>query len=259
MLPARKADALAAAEAQLRLRKERIHTMMLIELLALLVFMAMGFAFVSRDEALANPVRDRIARLENLVAERDRRIAELESQARSLEAYNRELAESLRRLIDDPDRKLRANAGLVMLPKARLDELVAENRNKTELIAARQLENKQLRDRLGRGGSDLPNCPVASGRIVEIQAYGDGGYGVTPLWSADAAPAASRVPGLVALTRAGRLSRAEFGRFAAQVKAWGATQTPACIFRARIVERHGNIERFKQQRRFADQYFYTAW
>jgi hypothetical protein len=246
----------------LRLRKERLHTTMLIELLALLVFMAMAFAFVSRETEEANPMADRIDQLERLLRERDQRIRQLRIEVRNLREINEQLGESLRRLLNDPRTPLRANSRLVMLPEARFNEMIADLANQNEIIRARQEENSSLRSRLtasGRGGAGLPNCPVASGFLVSITVTGDDGFVVAPLWAATARPAVARIPGAIELTSGGRLNRTTFRRLADQLRRWGVAQNPACSFRARIRASHGNLALFQQQHRVAAQYFYMAW
>jgi hypothetical protein len=261
-MPAPSAEGRQFDDTSLRLRKERLHTTMLIELLALLVFMAMAFAFVSREHEEANPLVERVERLERMLRERELQIRQLRLEVRSLRQINQQLGESLRRLLNDPRTPLRANSRLVMLPEARFNEMIADLSNQSEIIQARQQENTSLRTRLtaaGRGGAGLANCPVTSGFLVSINVTGDDGFVVTPLWGAAAGPAVARIPGARDLASGARLNRTGFRRLADRLKQWGLAQNPQCSFRARIRASHSNLNLFQQQHRVAAQYFYMAW
>ena len=234
--------------------------MMLIELLALLVFMAMAFAFVSRDESEAAPLKDRIERLEKEVRERDGVIRALRSQSRELERANRDLTATIARLMGDPNLALRARPGFITLPKARLDELVDDNRNKAAFVEARQKEIHDLKARLGgRGGTNLARCEAAPGFLVAIDLLGDGGFRAQRQWPDFSTSAVSKVPGALQLASGRALSRAEFKQLAGGLKQWGEAQPTPCRFHARYSLRHSNIPLFQRQTGEVNQYFYTVW
>lgn len=258
MLGATASPTYAAADALIRIRRERVHTTMLIELLALLIFLAMTFAFISRDEMAADPLQEKVEKLTRQVAKQDKQIRELRAQNRELVNVNRELATSIKRLLSTHSGTLAAN-DLLTLTKAHFDEMVDDAANKGAILEARQKENAQLRAKLaGNGGTDLPNCPVTPGFIVRIDALPGGGFSVSPLWAQNAQATAVKVTGLSVLATSTPMSVGAFRNFAGQIKAWGEHQAIPCGFRARMVARHGSLNQFISQQRIAAQYFYLA-
>jgi hypothetical protein len=255
-------DGGAAAEAVLRVRKERLHSTMLVEILALLVFLAMGFALVSRDEMAAQPLLDKIAKLKRDLKERDEAIHDLNVRVRGLEIANEQLAVSLKRFARQHEGTVRANERIVVLPQDQFTAIATDLANKTALLEDKQQENADLRGRLeaaGKGGSDLPNCTVTSGLLISVDLQPGGSFAAHPLWQPSAGPAASQVPGLAELASGRNLGRAEFQRLAEQVQSWGRRQPTPCGFRARVKPRHSNLAQYLQQHRVVARYFYTAW
>lgn len=255
-------DGGAAAEAVLRVRKERLHSTMLVEILALLIFLSMGFALISRDEMAVQPMLDQIAKLERDLRDRENQIRELKIRIRGLEIANEQLAVSLRRFAQDHKGPLRANDKIVVLPQDQFTAITTDLANKTALLEGKQQENANLRERLratGKGGTDLPNCTVTSGMLISVELQPGGSFAAHPLWAASAAPAVRQVPGLNELASGRSLSRAEFQRLAEQVQGWGKQQPTPCGFRARVKPKHGNLDQYLQQHRVVARYFYTAW
>lgn len=255
-------DGGAAAEAVLRVRKERLHSTMLVEILALLIFLAMGFALISRDELAVQPMVDKIARLEREIRDRDQQIRELKVRVRGLEIANEQLAVSLRRFAGQHRGTVRANDRIVVLPQDQFTSITTDLANKTALLEGKQQENATLRDRLratGKGGTDLPNCNVTTGMVLSVDLQAGGSFAAHPLWGPSASEAVRKVPGLVELASGRSMSRAEFQRLAAQVQSWGKEQVTPCGFRARVKPRHGNLNQYLEQHRVVARYFYTAW
>lgn len=209
----------------LRLRKERVHSTMLVEVLALLIFMAMTFAFVLRDDALKTNTwkikHDEVAA----------RLATAEREIAGLRRENVELAAVNRRLLRGYAGTIPANDALV-IGKKDWEALVRK------LAAAEAAVAHYER---GRGGVDLPNCVgFDTNFIVRIDLVG-GGYRVTPKWPASAAARAAQVDGLTTLANGRVYSAAEFRRLSAQVKQWGRNQSPKCNFRAEVFTQAGVI------------------
>jgi hypothetical protein len=255
-------DAVSSTEAVLRVRKERLHSTMLVEILALLVFLAMGFALVSSDEQAAQPLLDRIRHLESDLADRDKQVRELQVRVRGLEIANGQLAESLRRFAQIKRGTLPANDRIVVLPQDQFASITHELANNRALLDERQNENASLRAKLtasGKGGSDLPNCPVTPGLIISVDLQANGSFAGHSLWSPSAIEKVRESPGLTQLASGRSLSRGEFQRLAQQVQNWGRSQTPQCGFRARVKAKHGNLNEYLDQHRVVAQYFYTAW
>jgi hypothetical protein len=247
------------ADAVIRVRRERVHTTMLVEVLALLVFLAMGFAFVSRDEMALNPMIQRLEEMERRLQEQAKSLQEAVQRARELQLQNEQLQEALRRFAGQRNGTLPANDQLV-IPRQQFAELTADLANKNAIIETVQQSNAQLRERLtGRGGSDLPNCPVTPGFLLTISLNGNGSFSVSPAWNSDAATAVARVDGAAALGSSSSLSSAQFRGLAERVKSWGRAQNPPCAFRVRVRTQHRSLELFQRQHRLVAQYFYTAW
>lgn len=229
-------DTAHAARADvLRLRKERVHSTMLVEVLALLIFMAMTFAFVLRDDALrTNPWKiryDKVAAELQLVQTQN---AQLKRQVTELERANRQLLRTYSGTIA-------ANDTLV-INREQWRELINKLANAEAIVVRQQQDNAALQDRLnGRGGSDLPNCSVSPTTfIVRIDLVG-GGYRVTPRWPASAASEVAAIPGLVALASGRVLSTGEFRSLSGQVRKWGREQPIPCNFRAEVFTQGGII------------------
>ncbi|MDB5470309.1 MAG: hypothetical protein JWR84_1869 [Caulobacter sp.] len=253
------ADAGSAATAA-ELRKERVHTTMLIEVLALLIFMAMAFAFLSRDESRHDRAMERIRELTEELDAAKRTIAAQRIEIRKLQLSNEQLAESLRRLAKMNNDTLRANDKLVVLPQSQLDELTGNIANKDAMLDERQKSNAALRAKLAQsqgGGTDLPNCTVTSGFLLSIELMGDGGFVVRQAWAPGADPVARSLPGALELT-SGQMSVARFEAGAARLRDWGRAQSVPCGFRARVTNRHSNLDLYKRQNRIVERYFYTA-
>lgn len=233
----------------LRLRKERVHSTMLVEVLALLIFMSMTFAFVLRDDALrTNPWKQKHDQIAAELRELKVETASLRRQVTELERANRQLLRSYAGTVA-------ANDAMV-INRAQWKELIDKLANAEAIVQRQQQDNAALQDRLnGRGGSDLPNCTVSPTTfIVRIDLIG-GGYRVTSRWPASANAEAAQVTGLNSLARGAVLSTAEFRRLSAQVKAWGRTQTIPCNFRAEVFTQGGVIS--VQQQNIVGDAFYT--
>ncbi len=233
----------AASSDLLKLRKERVHSTMLVEVLALLIFMAFMFAFVLRDEAANTNVwkqkHDRVA-AELLAAKRE---------VVQLKRLNTELERANRQLLRDITGTIPANDTLV-ITKSQWRELIAK-------LAASERRVGQLEDQLGgRGGVDLPPCPgIEANFVVKIRLV-QGGYSVTPNWPPSAAPVAREITGLTELASGRMLSSKEFLRLGRQVRAWGEAQSPKCGFRAEVFTTNGVIS--VSQKQTVDSAFYTA-
>lgn len=253
---------IAAGDALIRVRRERIHTTMLIELLVLLVFLAMAFAFVKDSEKTFSRLQERLEEAERRLDQARREIRRLEFDKRLLVEENESLQKSLRRFMAGHEGTLPANEKAVLIRQSTLDAQTARLSQAERIIEERQRDNAALRGKLqaaGKGGSDLPQCAVASGRfIARIDLLPDGGFRVAPKWPADAAPQAAKVPGLVALASSRAMGNAEFRRLAGQVQAWGKAQPVPCGFYVEVFSQHSQLQMYKRQYQTVGAYFYPA-
>lgn len=234
---------------------------MLIELLALMVFLAMAFAFVMKEEGdRTNPWKERHDRVLAELDQSREEVRELRREARAMRA-NLELLEEanrmLRRSLEGP---LQSDDRRVSISSEELRRLNARVANVEDLLDAQVRDNTTLRDRLeGRGGTDLPRCQVSPGFLLRITVSGGDTFHVAPAWPASAAEPAARVPGLTNLGAGKSLNRQQFRAFAAAVQRWGGEQTPACGFTAEVFDTHSNKQLYKSQQRLIDTFFYTAY
>lgn len=238
----------------LRARKERVHSTMLVEVLALLIFMAIAFAFALRDDALrTNPWKVEHDKKAEQLKLAQKEIRTLKRQVHELEVANRQL--------------LRMHLGVIAandhfsVSKKRWDELIARLVNAEAVIANQQAQNAAINAKLkGTGRRDLLNCPVSGDSyVVAIDLYRNS-LRVTPKWSAAAAPAAAEVDGLVALADGRSMSLADFKRRAAPIKAWGLRQATPCGFSAIIYVRESySTSILIPQQNIIDGPFYTAY
>lgn len=250
----------AAVEAEVR--KERIHTTMLIEVLSLLVFMSMAFAFVMKEEGdRTNPWKEVADRYERQIKSLKVENKFLEARLFSLQRQIEALEASIKRLVAAHQGPLAANDKVVVIPKAVFEGMSDKQGNSDQMVAELQREVASLRRRLqtvrGKGGVDLPNCPVTAGFLANVDLYGDGAFRVQPTWNKGAVDAAVKVPGLIALTSGKLLNRSQFQMYAGEVAQWGKKQAVPCGFRVRVLEHHVDLNLYKRQVGLVEQSFYV--
>jgi cell division protein FtsL len=253
---------LAAGDALVRVRRERIHTSMLIELLVLLVFLAMAFAFVRDSEKRFDRLQDKLNETQNKLDDAQREILKLNQEKRVLIVANRALSASLRRYIEGHTGTLRANDQMVTIPQTELEKQSGRLSEVEKMLVELQAENGALRAKMaasGHGGTDLPRCTVAAGSfIVRVDALAGGDFSVKPMWAEAASAKVSEVPGLVELASNRPISGAKFRQLAGQVQAWGKAQSIPCGFSAVVHNQHSQLELYKRQYQVVSAFFYTA-
>lgn len=264
MARSKKPDGNPALGAELvRIQRERVHTSMLIELLVLLVFLAMAFAFVKGNEQRLDTVQEELEEQRMLLAEAREKIGRLERENERLLEENGSLERSLRRFMSTHEGTLLPNERYVLVRQQEFSAQIARSVDAETIIEDQQEELAQLQSRLeaeGRGGSDRPRCRVASGDyIVRIDMLASGGYIVYPNWPKDAATAVANVPGLVKLASSRSLSEAEFSNLANQMDQWGRSQPIECGFYAVATLKHSSLTTYRRQQQVIGRYFYAAW
>jgi hypothetical protein len=237
----------------LRLRKERVHSTMLVEVLALLIFMSMAFAFVLRDDAAKlNPWKQKHDQVLAQLRAAERENGALKRQVTELERANRQLLRSYTGTIS-------ANDALV-IDRAQWRELIQKLANAEAIVAAQQRDNSSLRARLaGRGGSDLPNCTVSPTAFIVALELQEGGLRATRVWPESATSAARQVPGLSELADGRTRSTAVFKSLSTRIKAWGRAQPTPCTFRVLATLRHGSITTYRAQQAAIGNAFYATY
>ena len=228
---------------------------MLIELLALLIFLAFAFAFALKEEGdRVNPWKEKYDRIAIELRQTKEENNRLRLTNAKLQVEINVLNESIRRLLSKQDGTLAANDQIVPIAKVEFDKLL----NDKALLDSLQTENAALRSQLQNGGTDRPNCLITSRFLINVKLLGNGNMSVSPAWDATALTAVETVPGAIELGKGGEMSRQQFLAKSAPVDAWARAQSPACGFRARVSENHGNLELYKTQVRTVEKYFYDS-
>ncbi|MEP9360388.1 hypothetical protein [Sphingomonas sp. KR3-1] len=252
----------AAAEAMLRIRRERVHTTMLIELFVLLVFLAIAFAFFQKDprHTAVDQLRSQIDKLESQLKDAKADISRLRGEREAFKRKYEEVAEANRRLINQVTGTAVAN-DRIMLTRTQYDQ-VMERLNALALqLDASQAQSKFLQAKLDADpnshGKDLPPCEVNAKFLLTIDMLGNGNFRVHPAWAPSEAAGLAAVPGLTDLTGSSALTPAKFRSYAGQIKQWGMNQRPIpCGFRAKWERLHANPDLSDKQRNLISQYFY---
>jgi len=250
----------ATAASALRIRKERVHTTMLIELLVLLVFLAITFAVVTKDESATSTLQ---ASLDEARAELHRMKLEnatLRTENEELRRANAQLKDSLARWMAQPRTSIPANDQPILIPNSQFKRLTDRLANSEAMVDERQKENAYLRAKLAAahgGGTDLPNCPVTAGFLIGVDLMADGDVVVHPEWNAGAQDAVRNVPGIIDLATGSSMSLGKFAQAAQRVADWGRTQPSPCGFRAQVTEHHTNLALYKRQVRTVEEFFYV--
>ena len=246
-------DSVRLAQAEsIRVRKERVHATMLIELLSLLIFLSMAFAFIQKEEALATPAQQQLG-------EARREIRELRAELRTLQARLIFLEEANRLLRSSIDGPLSPTDTRLALPEDFYEETADSIVNNQQLIDQLQRENESLRRRISGGGTDLPRCLVAPGFLYRIYVGANDTYQVEANWPDTAQGAVEQVPQAVAFGTGRSMSRTEFMRTAEAIQAWGRSQSPACGFTVEVFARHENLRLYVRQQQTIGRFFYGAY
>lgn len=242
----------------LRIRKERVHTTMLIELLVLLVFLAITFAVVTKDESGVSTIQAQLdaLRAELLQVKHDNTTLRRENE--EVRRANAELKDSLARWMDRPRSSLPASDQPILLPNDQFKRLNAQLSNDEAMIDERQKENAGLRVKLATksGGIDLPVCTVTAGYLIGVDLLGDGRLEAHAQWTPGAQEVVAAIPGVLTLVKAGPVATSVFGAQASRIAAWGRAQNSPCVFRVQVTEHHSNLALYKKQVRTVGQYFY---
>jgi FtsZ-binding cell division protein ZapB len=243
-----------------QIRKERVHTTMLVELLVSLVFLAMAFAFVQKEDQSITVLQDRITSLKSQLADAQAESTRLRRENADLAVINVQLRDSLARWMDRPRKSIPASEQPLIIPRSMYIGQRDSLANAVAMVKELQKENAELRRRLNgsrKGGSDLPNCTVSAGFLLNIELLESGGVRVSPSWTPGADHAARAIPGITALATGGEQSLSAFAQSARSASEWARQQTVPCGFRVQAVERHADLELYKKQLQTVERYFYV--
>jgi cell division protein FtsB len=256
-----------------RVRRQQVVNLSITELMILLVFMAITYSFLAREEdrkevPLVQQEWDELkaanerlrADVDKLKQERDvalARVAGLEQQ--------------LRQLFPDASPPVPNPRGdeFVAIPKSILTELQAQAANFKEMqaratkaeekvqelnMAIVELQNRlngakvieqqnqvlsasnaELQRRINGGKAPgLPLCTVVSGFLLVITANTDGTFTGASAWDKSPVSKVTELPNIQSLSSDQPLSETEFKKAASELSKWGTAQDQPCRFRARV-------------------------
>jgi hypothetical protein len=203
-----------------RRRRERVLMFLLVELLTILTFIAMGFAFVTQNELnIGRNYRDELAALEErhreVLAENRRLTEELEAVRRQLQQIIQAL--SIQRVIANPEE---------------FERWLEEQRQRT--LQA------------------LPVCENPAGPLLAFEFLPNGDFRAVR-----AAATGEGAPDVGPILSQGAMSRSTLGEFARPLSDFGRDQRNPCRYRATAVARHENLRLYLRQMTTLRGYFYV--
>jgi cell division protein FtsB len=263
-----------------RLRRQQIVNLSITELMLLLVFMAVTFSFLSKEEG-RNEVSIFQKENEELKAANallHKRIDELEDESQKLVAERdqarRELEELRQEFKDflpdagapkpNSDPLVAVHRSAIMSFSARIKQLEGqaqqvEARNQTLEKDKADLEskNRQLLVIVGKAPG-LPLCASPKGYLLTLTINADGTITGAKLWSADAEETALALPGISVLSSGQDLQGSEFDKAATKLQGWEDAQSDPCRFRIRLKRLTRDADLFDKQLHLVERFFYVA-
>jgi hypothetical protein len=237
-----------------RLRRQQVVNLSMTELLLLVVFMALAFAFLSKEEDL----RDIPLELEQVKQENQRLQSEILSLKRERTALLEE-REQLRIRVAELERRLKEllpeglppapnNEPMAQIPESELKALRQQNRNLDQIARELRDENGMLKRQLGgKGGEGPPKCNVTSGFLLNLDLRGDGSISGTPAWDHAAGSVVAKLPGIALLSSGAPLSGPQFVAARDELNKWADSQAQQCRFSVKARRLHNNISTFEYQ------------
>lgn len=186
----------------------------------LLVFMAMAFSFLSREEDLRevpaikkelDEARQENRTLRAQVQKLQRERAEIIADRDKLRAEVEDLKRQLNELLPDAPPPVASSGPKILVPEARFRWFQARVGSLEKSARELQLENGALRKQIGaKGGIGLPRCIVTSGFLLDLTLLPDGSVSGSPAWDEAAKPVASSLPGIQLLSSGQPLTHTQF-------------------------------------------------
>jgi hypothetical protein len=220
-----------------RIRRQQVVNLSMTELMLLLVFMAITFSFLSKEEGLTEVTlfqkeRDEARALNVLlrahISELDLQIRELVRERDEEQRKAMELDRRLRELLPEATAPSPNPAHVVSIPQVQLDGLnnrvVVQNR----VIAGRDAEIADLRKQIGGKAPGLPTCSVTSRNILSFLFRADGMIVGARAWDSEADSVANNLPGMSVLASGMPLTHDSFAAAAKALSDWGRAQNPSC-------------------------------
>jgi len=223
-------------------RRERgsdIVNLTLTEVMILMVFAALIFSFLARDEGEGE--RTRLAAEVEAVSSRLRAVSsEKEHLQTRLDGFAARIAQ-LETALADRDRQIKD-----------LNETIERIRG-----AAPGSKPLSVRDSKTSGrGSGLPRCSLTAAYLLDVTLLDSGGFAVQPAWDQTTEHEAAKLPGMAPLLATSHLSMEDFRRQAREIYSWSSSQEEPCRFYVRARTRTMQLAVYQKQMKILESYFY---
>ncbi len=229
-----------------RIRRAQIVSLSMTEIMLLLVFMAVTFAFLSRQEnqveltAAQKQLEEARIEIRRLHSDLDAVRAEL----RKLQAERDDLDRLVRRLLPEAELAKATPAEILKWFDAHPD---AAERAQRGVAAAM------------KGGVGLPRCDVKATHVLAMVLLGDGSMFGQKAWAAEDEALLNGVPGLSALSSGKSLDPRSASAASDELANWGRSQKTPCRFVVRVDDRQSpDKETYKAQIKLLEQRFYVS-
>lgn len=238
-----------------RLRRAQIVTLSISEIMLLLVFMAIAFSFLAKNEG-----REAIPRVEQELREAKARIATLEDLVRALRTERDRLKADFKELSEElasrqePDTTVTPRSET---PRLTPDEVKKRVVSLQALVNELQDENAKLRQMVGGKAPGLPRCLVTSGFMFRFVLLADGHISGSPSWDAGALPNPAGLPGVNILSSGMPLGDRELIFAAAQLNHWADSLPQPCRFSVMARRETMDAATFDHQLRVLEGFFYV--
>ncbi|PWC82498.1 hypothetical protein TSH100_23650 [Azospirillum sp. TSH100] len=239
-------------------RRNDIINLTMTEVMILMVFAAMAFSFLAREEGMREADRLR-AQVSVLEAERDRLAAENLTLTEKIHDLEKSLADLERLVAQLPPQDNRDHAKLVILPASQLDQLNSELARKQQSVVEQKRLIEELSKKLAKEGkgTGLPRCPTPAGFLVEATLLADGGYSFQKAWEPKDDEAVLALPGITGLLSGGRIASDEVRLHAQALFDWGNAQEVPCRFHVSTKVQRMDLDMFLRMLNTLETYFYV--
>lgn len=215
-------------------RRSQIVSLSLTELMLLLVFMAITFSFLAKEEGQKEIPRIqhdlRIAEARVRVLEREK--AQLKADLHAERLRTADLERFIRSLGYDP--RIVPNSGTV--PSA----------------------NRAAADHhTGGNAPGLPRCHNTTGFLFTFAFQADGRIRGMPAWDGTATSTIGNLPGIATIASGKSLSLGEFRSAASKLVSWLDTQNEPCRYSVKVFHETTNISVYESQLSAVEKFFYV--
>jgi cell division protein FtsL len=227
--------------------RSQVFSLSVTELLFLMVFVAMAFAFFADAEG-----KTELTSAQNDVKELKEQLRKEKESGERQNAKIADLKGQVEILTDFVGNLLGDES--VTLGEMGFGKSVDQRNHFRKDLEKRY--KKHLK-RLGCG-TGYPRCKVTNSTLLSLYLREDGALDVSARWNEDAREAITQVPGLMQLVTKRTVTMEEFSRHAEQIFQWGDSQDVACRFHVDASSMAPNLSAgfVSERMRIIDKYFY---